>query len=135
MELKETNIVDRIQLSSADVMLLDNGLVHVNIKTENEVTLGMASSIAEAREQLSDGVARLVLITANSKNVIPSPKGREFLATSGRSKYIIANAIVIGSISQKLMINFFIKINKPVIPTKFFDNNQNAIDWLLGQKD
>jgi hypothetical protein len=32
--------------------------------------------------------------------------------------------------AQKILANFYIKINKPERPTKFFNNKDEAINWL-----
>ena len=39
-------------------------------------------------------------------------------------------AFVIKSLAQKLLGNAYLKINKPVVPTALFDNEEKAIEWL-----
>lgn len=132
--LDQFKIIDEIKLSSADIRLLENEVIHIIIKTEQEVTIDMAKAISEGRERLSANKKRLVLYTTLSKIVIPSPEVRKYLAGADRSKYIIANALVISSLPQKIVSNFYMRINKPVVPTKFFDTDQAAMDWLLTPK-
>jgi len=47
------------------------------------------------------------------------------------SKYKIADAFIIHTLSQKIIANFYLKIQKPVVPTKFFSNSMDAEKWLL----
>ena len=42
----------------------------------------------------------------------------------------IASAIIINSLSQKLLGNFYLKINKPNEPTKMFSDKKKAIEWI-----
>jgi len=43
----------------------------------------------------------------------------------------MADAFVIKSLSQKIVANLMIKINKPSVPTRFFDKIEDAEKWLL----
>lgn len=44
--------------------------------------------------------------------------------------YSKADAFVIKSLAQKILANFYLKINKPERPTKFFNKKEEALDWL-----
>lgn len=57
----------------------------------------------------------------------------ELLNTIAKNKnnpHSKADAFVIKSMAQKILANFYIKINKPERPTKFFNSKEDAIDWL-----
>jgi hypothetical protein len=41
-----------------------------------------------------------------------------------------ADAFVIYSLPQKLVGNFYLKVNKPPVPTRFFKTPEEAIRWL-----
>lgn len=47
-----------------------------------------------------------------------------------RSDYIIAEAIVIHSLSQRILANFYFKIVKPKYPIKVFTDLDEAYIWL-----
>ena len=59
-----------------------------------------------------------------------SREARNFLATEQACMEISAGALLIGSSVSRFMGNFFIKINKPPIPTKLFTDKDAAIEWL-----
>ena len=44
--------------------------------------------------------------------------------------YSKADAFVIKSLAQKILANFYLKINKTERPTKFFNKKEEALDWL-----
>ena len=58
------------------------------------------------------------------------PETREWAASPENNKYTICDAIVIGSMSQKLVTDFYLRINKPVKPTKVFFSLKKAAEWV-----
>lgn len=63
------------------------------------------------------------------------PETREWAADTSGNKYTYSDAIVIGSLSQKLITDFYLRINKPAMPTRIFYSLEKAIDWTLIQKN
>jgi len=63
------------------------------------------------------------------------PETREWAADDEGNKYTISDAIVIGSLSQKIITDFYLKFNKPARPTKIFYSLEKAVDWTLAKKD
>lgn len=52
------------------------------------------------------------------------------LSRNKHNPYSAADAFVIHSISQKILANFYLKINRPERPTQFFNNEASALAWL-----
>jgi len=46
------------------------------------------------------------------------------------SIYKLVDAFVISSLPQKLIANFYIRVIKPVTPTRFFTKLEDAEKWL-----
>ena len=63
------------------------------------------------------------------------PEIREWAADSSGKSYTFTDAIVIGSLSQKIISDFYLKFNKPIKPTKIFYSMEKAIEWTLIQMD
>jgi hypothetical protein len=55
---------------------------------------------------------------------------RIFSASKEGNIYTLADAIAYNSFAQKLVANFYLKHNKPAIPTKIFSEKTEAIEWL-----
>ncbi|MBI1266808.1 MAG: hypothetical protein GC193_05160 [Cryomorphaceae bacterium] len=55
---------------------------------------------------------------------------RDFLASEDRISRVLADAIVANSFHHKLLSDFYLKFNKPKIPTAIFDNEVEARAWL-----
>ena len=44
--------------------------------------------------------------------------------------FTLADSFVIHSLAQKILANFYLKISKPVLPTKVFNKPDEAEAWL-----
>ena len=53
------------------------------------------------------------------------------LSKNKNNPYSIADGFVLSSIAQKILANFYLKINKPERPTRFFNNEEQAKEWIL----
>ena len=55
---------------------------------------------------------------------------RERLASKEYAEYRTATALVVKSLSSRLIGNFFITVNKPPQPTRMFSTYADAFSWL-----
>lgn len=61
------------------------------------------------------------------------PEIREWAADESGNHYTFTDAIVIGSLSQKIITDFYLRFNRPVKPTRIFYSLENAVEWTLLQ--
>lgn len=61
------------------------------------------------------------------------PEVREWAADSTGNHYTISDAIVIGGLSQKIIADFYVRVNKPIKPTRIFYSLRKAIEWTHDQ--
>ncbi|HEU4719661.1 MAG TPA: hypothetical protein VFU15_17575, partial [Bacteroidia bacterium] len=59
-----------------------------------------------------------------------SAETRTYMARAERARYISRCAIVINSIAQRIIGNFFMRVNKPAMKTKLFNTPGQAWNWL-----
>jgi len=59
---------------------------------------------------------------------------REYASSAEENKYTIADAIVATTSSLNMVANFYVKFNKPHMPTKVFKERDDAIKWLFSFK-
>lgn len=59
---------------------------------------------------------------------------REYASSAEENKHTIADAIVATTSSLNMVANFYVKFNKPHMPTKVFNEKEEAIKWLLSFK-
>ena len=118
-----------IELKKSIVTLLDNGILHIHFKPGVEIVLSDAILIVEAMEKVGKGKKYPVLIDAG-EFVSVDQEVRIFSASEESNMFTIADAIAYYSFAQKLIADFYIKNNHPVIPTRAFANKEEAIKWL-----
>ncbi len=118
-----------IDLKKSKVTLLDEGILHIHLKGGTEYELEDAVLVVEAMGKLGGGRKFPVLIDAG-EFVSIDKEVRIFSASPESNIYTLADAIAYVSLAQKLIADFYIKYNKPVVPTKDFPSKEEAIEWL-----
>ena len=124
----EKEILSIIDLGFATVAMREDGLVNTNILIKDSVTLPQSKMLLDAYIKITNGINTPHLFTV-TKLVIADKEALEFLAKEA-NKHGKADAFVIHSLPQKLLGNFYLKIQKPSIPTRFFSSETKAIAWL-----
>lgn len=88
--------------------------------------------VVEMREmlvELSRGNKFCVLLDARNRFNVSS-EARALIASKEYSSERIASAFIVTSLANQLVGNFFIKVNKPLTPTKMFSSEESALNWL-----
>ena len=62
------------------------------------------------------------------------PEVRTWAADTSGNNYTYVDAVVISNFAQKIIANFYIKFNKPKMPTKVFTSTEKALEWILSVK-
>lgn len=65
-----------------------------------------------------------------SNNIDSSKDARDYYANNELNCFRLADAFVVSSLPLRMVVNFFIKVNKPNIPTKMFNTKDSAFDWI-----
>lgn len=52
------------------------------------------------------------------------------MATDESTQFSIVEAYVISSLAHKILGNFYMRMNKPSVPTRFFTEIKIAEEWL-----
>ena len=118
-----------IQFKKSTVTLQDDGIMHIHLTAGAEIELEDAILIVEAMGKLGGGRKYPVLIDAGEFTSIDK-EVRIFSASEESNLYTLADAIAYISLAQKLVAEFYVKHNKPAVPTKVFAEKSEAIEWL-----
>lgn len=93
------------------------------------IDLCIAQKITEDRLKLQKGKEYPLL--SNLKKVKNSTKSaRDFMASEEGCKGVVVAAVLIDSLVGSIIINFFIKVSKPLRLTKIFTIEKEAKKWL-----
>lgn len=102
---------------------------------ENIIHDNVTLDVADIRElkrcnlQLSGGGPDALLVSSGKFSSI-TKEGRELSADHNFSKNTIAKAMIIHSLSQRMIAKFYIQFNKPREHTEIFASRQEALIWL-----
>lgn len=128
--MKETNIIiSKTELTSATISLRNDKIIQYTVKDNITITAKDSAEMVETAGKLGDFQKFPILILVG-KHTLADKEAREFGASKEGTKYAVAVAFVIQSLAQKILGNAYLKINKPVVPTALFDNEEKAIEWL-----
>ena len=69
-----------------------------------------------------------------TRHIDSTSEARTYYSVSEYSKFRYADALVIESLATRLVTNFYLSIDKPPVPSKMFTAKEDAMTWLLEQK-
>lgn len=107
----------------------EDGIVHIVYKPGCVLNINNIKPIVEDRIKVSDGKLSPILI--DLRNLVSSDNAtRSYLATEEAEKYLNAGAMLINNEIQRLLMNLYLKIDKPRLPAKVFTSREKALEWL-----
>lgn len=118
----------RINLSHSEMFLRDDGVIQVNV-TDHNYSKNDLMELNAAQGNICNG-KRLPLLVITSIYANIDSDAREFMASIESTQYSSAEAYVIIGLGQKILANFYLKVNKPDVPTRFFTDLKLAEEWL-----
>jgi hypothetical protein len=107
----------------------EDGIARTKVKPEIDITLNHALENTEAVTSLYIDKKFPILIDSRGIKSM-SRDAREHFSTRGRDSKTNAFGIVIKSPLSRVVGNFFLGLNKPAVPTRLFDNEHDALEWL-----
>jgi hypothetical protein len=122
-------IIDKTEFNKISVASRSDGIMMVEIKADQEVDVVLVKRIVNSIEKIGAG-KRFPLLIVLGENTLPNAEARSYVATTESDPYAIAEAYVINSFTQKLVSNIYTNLNKPARPTKFFNSQEKAVEWL-----
>lgn len=125
--MKALKIID---LGFATISKLENSIVKIDMSSSSVIDLDECKKITEVIGELTQKKPALILMIAgNTTNY--TIEARIFSASEEGSIYTIADAMIVKNLAQKIMVSFYLKINKPIRPSKAFNDESEAVEWLL----
>ena len=98
---------------------MNEEVVEVEDYKELVETIGM---IGENRKQF-------VFVKMHPK-ALPSVDARNYINNPNSGRYTLAQAFLVSSLAQRIIGNFVINVQRPALPTRLFNTEQEAIRWL-----
>ncbi len=126
------NFVKEIDLEKTVITLYDNRIVKIRFKDMVDFNLEDAIEANRTMYDFADGNSFLSLVdTINVRSQMSNQAMAHFAKDPLTKGVRIAEAIVVDSLHNRILANFYIKFVKSHNPVKVFNNMDKAIAWLL----
>lgn len=122
-------LIDEQDIGSVIYRLYEGRIFHAIIKKKEKITIKMTEKGYDFLNR--NGGGRFYNIYEFSSFSEMDPEVREWCATTSGNNYTYVDAIVISNFAQKLIADFYLKFNKPQMPTRIFKSKEKALDWIL----
>lgn len=126
MELKRNTISFENQYMK---LWINDSILYCLYTPYLSITLDIAQTCVQDRIKFTEGKTYPMFSDIRKIKYIDRPSRIHFSKESSLSN-ISAESLLIGSQSEKLLYNLYIKINNPQIPTEQFSSEIEAIKWL-----
>src|SRR3989338_4796867 len=126
------NIIKEIDLEKSVITLYDNRIVKIRFKNMVDFVLDDAIIANQTMFDVADGNPFLSLVdTLDVRGQISNDAMNHFAKDPLTKGVRIAEAIVVDSLHNRILANFYLKFVKSHNHVKVFNNMDKAIAWLL----
>lgn len=132
-ELFQAELVAHVEMHGAQFHLFSNRIFYVELPEYDMVGQEIIQFGYEFLNQNGGGTFFNIYQFRSFTDI--EQEVREWAADPGGNLYTISDAIVLGNVGQKILSDFYLKINRPVKPTKVFNSLNKAIDWTFDQME
>lgn len=130
-DLKKHSLISEKDIGSTVFRIYENRIYHVEIKKGEKVTMEVINEGYLFLEENGGGTFYNVFEFKSFADV--DPNVREWSASPLNNSYTIIDAIVISSLSQRILADFYVRYNKPVRPTRVFTSIEKAYEWVKNE--
>lgn len=121
-----------ISTQKFDAVLLDDNLIeniiHRGVMLEKDDVL----ELKKTNVKLASKNKYCLLVTSKELASV-SEEARAVSASKEFAELTIAKALMATSLGQQIIVNFYLKINKPHIKTRVFSEREKALAWLKSE--
>jgi len=111
---------------------IENGILFFIYKPNKIVDLEAAKLIVQDRVKAQNNTPYLVFCDLRELREM-NKEARDYLAKEG-SQLVKTVAILTGSPVTKLMVNFYMSLNRPITATRMFTDKDKALEYLQSLK-
>jgi hypothetical protein len=116
--------------SPSQLIWLDaEGILHADGKPQSVITLEEAETVVRHIRAAANGIRRPILVDLTGLKSI-SREARAYFAGPETAEVESAAALIVTSPMSKAIGNFFMGLNKGLMPTRLFTSPVLALEWL-----
>lgn len=121
---------NKILLSHSIIYLRNDGILQVDFADNCMLDVLECKELIKSYTLILD-TKKVPILHVFGKYTNATKEARDFSVSAEGLKHSLVEAYVLNSLAQRLLMNFYIKFNKPSVPTKYFTSKIEAIAWLL----
>lgn len=106
-----------------------SNILFIKIKEGAEITIESVQEEYDSQKTLVGNDEYAVLIDG-AKNFMMPLDARKYMANHQTPNWKATAIVSNNNLSTHLIANFYLKTNKPIVPTKLFKYTEGAIVWL-----
>lgn len=104
-------------------------MIRLEITRDITFTLKETKMVYDAAQQLSGG-ARYHMLIVIEVRFKPERDIYDFLSSDERKKRVLSEVFAMSSGMLRILYNFYVRMKKPGIPTRAFNNEADAFAWI-----
>lgn len=124
MENEQTSRVARLWLG-------EDGIVRIIHVPGAEVTLEDAQETMAAYLKINKGKRRPLFVDTKTMKSL-AREARKYYVGEEAAKVASAVAIIVGTPVSRVLGNFYIGLSNPLLPSRLFSLEDEALEWLKG---
>ncbi len=106
-----------------------DGIMHLRLKEGADFNLETTKEQFAAQDELTGADNYAVLVDA-THHVSMSKEAREFMAAYVNPRRKATALLTRYNLATLILANFYMKFNQPKTPTKLFNHEEEAVNWL-----
>ena len=123
-------IAEKVVLTHSTIVLREDGMLELYTHDNHIYEIEHVKENVEVFGKLTNKKGAPVIIIGGSQTSTSS-EARKYMASAESLKYSWCEAFVLASLAQKILISIYIRIDKPLVPTKVFRDKDEAAYWCL----
>jgi hypothetical protein len=129
--LIDKQITER-ELKSCHIKLLEGDIIVIEVKPNTEVLLEDVKEMVKTAGELGNNKLLKNLIVAGEYSSMNS-QATLYMKSEEAHRFTRTEAIVISSLAQRIVGNFYLGIVTQKRPSKLFNSVEKAMEWLKSQ--
>jgi hypothetical protein len=111
-----------------------HGIIHTEYKEGVTVELIDLQEVEKIIYAYCGNKPFFSLVDLSNKHLHFDAEARRYAATGNITSLIEAQALIFNTLPMRILVNFYLKFDRPQYPVKVFSNADIATNWLINKK-
>jgi hypothetical protein len=126
-------VIKKEETDAAYISMCSDGIIRVLFKKNKEIDPEALKVLFDKFNEMIEGISYPYMYFAEDGSVVFTTEGNAYSKQNQHLFPKVCSAFVTKSLAQRLIANFYLRINKPTHPSKLFNNQIEAEHWCFQQ--